>query len=204
MDFTDGTNGYSCTGWFVDHNTVVTAAHCVYDTYNNKFYDAWYVYPAENGTDLPYGGEATTEAYVSGGWQSANPPDPESVYYLDVAFDYAVINLNTDTDFPNHLSIHTSVNANGNIYSIGYPGDKSFESNGSYYYYMYRSLGTINKIEYSTITHNAYVTSGMSGGPIVSPNDWGIYSLNSTASWGPQLAADGSRGTIQTWSSINQ
>lgn len=204
IDFTDGTYGYSCTGWFVDHNTVVTAAHCVYNAYNKKFYQGWAVYPAENGTDLPYGGEYTTEAYVSGGWQNTTPPSGESIYYKDVGFDYAVINLSINTNFPNHLSINSSVNVNDDIYSVGYPGDKSFQSNGSYYYYMYRSYGIIGKIESSTITHDAFVTAGMSGGPIMRPNSWGIVSLNSTSSWGPQLAADGPRGLIQQWGSINQ
>jgi glutamyl endopeptidase len=202
IDYTDGTYGYSCTGWFVDRNTVVTAAHCVYDTYNNKFYQAWYVYPAENGTQLPYGGMASTTAYVTSSWQLANPPDADSIYYKDVQYDFAVINLSSSTNHPNYLTINTNPQVNNNIFSVGYPGDKSFEYNGSYYYYMYGSSGKISKIENNTITHTAYVTSGMSGGPIMLTSNWNAVSLNSTSSWGIAFSTV-SKNFILTWGAQN-
>ncbi|MBA2876097.1 trypsin-like serine peptidase [Thermaerobacillus caldiproteolyticus] len=202
IDFTDGTYGYSCTGWFVDKNTVVTAAHCVYDTYNNKFYQAWYVYPAENGTQLPYGGMASTTAYVTSSWQQATPPDEESIYYKDVQYDFAVINLSSSTNHPNYLTINTNPQVNNSIFSVGYPGDKSFEYNGSYYYYMYGSSGQISKIESNTITHTAYVTSGMSGGPIMLTSNWNAVSLNSTSSWGVAFSTV-SKNFILTWGAQN-
>lgn len=44
-----------CSATAISNNNIVTAAHCVYDTTNNRFYSNWVFSPAyRNGTN-PYG-----------------------------------------------------------------------------------------------------------------------------------------------------
>ncbi|WKB36926.1 trypsin-like serine protease [Terrilactibacillus sp. S3-3] len=165
-------NTVSCTGSFIDRNTVLTAVHCVYDSYYHKYYQMWAVYPAENGYDLPYGGESTTTAYTPAGFINSTAPKPGYLSGEQIPYDFAVINLATSTSFPNQLPLAFTSSVNDSIDSVGYPGDKSFKSpSGYYYYYMYKSSGKIVNKFSGIIEHNAYVTSGMSGGPVMNPNN---------------------------------
>ncbi|WP_340084618.1 trypsin-like serine protease [Siminovitchia sp. FSL H7-0308] len=171
---------YVCSGSFINETTVLTAAHCVYDSYNDEFFSYWAVSPGQNGTELPYDGVASTTAYAPLGWMSSNPPDPSSVYFKDVQYDYAVIKI--DSTHSPKLSLRKNAGVNDPIISHGYPADKG---TGTGYYYLYKSSGKINNISQNTIIHSSSVTGGMSGGPILNSNS--VISVNSTASWGPKF-----------------
>lgn len=188
IDFYDAStgNGYTCSGTFINQETVLTAAHCVYDSYNNRYYSGWHVYPGENGTDLPYHAFPATNAYVSSVWMNSSPPDSGRIYYSDVQNDFAVLKL-AGSSHPYSQSVSSASAVGDSITSIGYPADHSIIHNGYYYYYMYRSAGKIDKIDSGAITHSAYVTGGMSGGPIRKSSS--IISVNSTASWAPRFTS---------------
>lgn len=190
---------YACSGWYMDKNTVVTAAHCVYDNYDKEWSDFAFVTPARNGgTGEPYGWTYATDFHVTGEWINAKPSKKGYLNYGDVKHDYAVINV-----VDNHskwFSIRYSNHKNGeSVNSTGYPGDKG-------YYFMYSSLGKITQLDTTekVINHNCYVTGGMSGGPIFTSNDGDTTAIgiNSTASWSPQLTKS-HYDRLKYWAGLN-
>ncbi len=57
-----------CSATAISNNNIVTAAHCVYDTTNNRFYSNWVFSPAyRNGTN-PYGTFRATACTVLTAW----------------------------------------------------------------------------------------------------------------------------------------
>lgn len=181
-----------CLSWYyIDKNTVLTAAHCLYDTYNNVWYKFAYIYPARNGEDnYPYGWVYSTNFYVNSSWINAEPADASSVYYKDVQNDWGIINLNSNHYY--HLNFSTTAAVGDGDYAAGYPADKGT-------YYLYRSLGKITSISGGAIVHSSYVTGGMSGGPIYYTKNGvlGAISINSTHNWGLYINST-KKSTIQS------
>jgi V8-like Glu-specific endopeptidase len=64
-------------------NIIVTAAHCVYDTVNNRFYTNWSFVPAYRAGAAPYGTFGWTQARVLTAW--VNAPNENAAWQYDVA-----------------------------------------------------------------------------------------------------------------------
>jgi V8-like Glu-specific endopeptidase len=57
-----------CSATAISGNTIVTAAHCVYDTTNNRWYSRWAFSPAYRNGSAPYGTFAATTCWVLNAW----------------------------------------------------------------------------------------------------------------------------------------
>ena len=63
-------NGTSyCSATVISNNHIVTAAHCVYDTTNNRWYRNWVFTPAYRAGSAPFGTFGYTSARVLTAWQ---------------------------------------------------------------------------------------------------------------------------------------
>jgi hypothetical protein len=64
---TSGGTAY-CSGTAISGNVMLTAAHCVYDTTNNKWYSNWAFTPAYRNGSAPYGVFVATSCTVLTAW----------------------------------------------------------------------------------------------------------------------------------------
>ena len=65
---TSGGTSY-CSATAISNNHFVTAAHCVYDTTNNVWYNNWVFTPAYRNGSAPYGSFAGTSCTILTAWQ---------------------------------------------------------------------------------------------------------------------------------------
>jgi hypothetical protein len=68
LTFTTLSGGASCSATVISGNNIVTAAHCVYDTTNNRFYSNWVFTPAYRNGSAPYGTFAAQVCTVLTTW----------------------------------------------------------------------------------------------------------------------------------------
>ncbi|GAF18953.1 hypothetical protein JCM19046_3568 [Bacillus sp. JCM 19046] len=135
---TDSNQASSCSGFFATQNHVVTAAHCVYDAYNDRFNQAFLVLPAQNGTNYPYAPLPVTNAWITSGYANTSPSSPGMISLGDVTYDFAV--LRVDGNHPHNLNVTSTNNQGATINAIGYPGDGTELVNGYPAWFMFRNL----------------------------------------------------------------
>ncbi|MFC4078096.1 trypsin-like serine peptidase [Salinithrix halophila] len=184
-----GGEWYRCSGTLIDANSVLTAAHCVYDNYNDVAATYVTVYPGEKNGSIGDGYNGLGIGYTEE-WVDSDPPNEEVVSYYDVQYDFAVVNIDTYLTKRFTWPLRTSVSESEQVATTGYPA--------AYGYYMYKSVDEIADVDsiFHVISHNARQLSGMSGGPAWNSkqgriNQIGIISAgDATPSWACKFNSD--------------
>jgi V8-like Glu-specific endopeptidase len=107
-----------CTASLIDHDNIVTAAHCVYDTDYNYWYHGFVFVPAEAGGNAPYGTYNWYSATVLGNWIKAKKATSGTRY------DVAVLTMYGDPGYSTGwLGYSWGWNAVQLHHAVGYPYD---------------------------------------------------------------------------------
>lgn len=163
---------YTGSGVMINKNTILTAAHCVYNTGTSSWYDEIVVTPGANGNQTPYGSAKAVQVEIIQKWKTATDTGRK-----DSANDIAAIRLNknigTDTGW---FGVTSAPDTTQPFTITGYPGEKdgrmytqteTLESN-----FSIKDENTGVEMMYPTwtrdeINYKAFdVTGGNSGSPM--------------------------------------
>jgi hypothetical protein len=125
--FTDGYSDYACTATLINYDTIVTAAHCVYNTDYNFWYSGWQFVPAYMNGNAPFGYTNWYSTIVLGKWMTAKKSSAGLSY--DVAIMELYDNIGSSTGW---LGIAYNQNTKNMQHAIGYPSNIT----GGYYTYI--------------------------------------------------------------------
>jgi glutamyl endopeptidase len=194
---------YGCTGFFIDDNTIATAAHCIYDTYRNVWFTGATIWPAFDGYTSPYIETFSTDFHVSTAWINVTPPSENSLYLSDVPKDYGVIKV--VDGFANlqgigWLPLRTTNHQVGEQVNVtGYPYDKVG---------MWKALGYIRALDTYRIDHDADMEQGESGGPIFNSKNGSIAAIGinnaegTSMNYGARITGN-TYNNLQYWSTLS-
>ncbi|WP_426564647.1 trypsin-like serine peptidase [Angustibacter sp. McL0619] len=131
MAFPNGET-YTGTGTLIDKQHVLTAAHNVFGNDIGGWAKTVYFQPARNGEHYPYGNVGATKVFITEGYYTLSPADPNATSdgnvedYTLYTEDYAVVRLQRPLDLPFMGTFAASdTQLDGAQARItGYPGDK--------------------------------------------------------------------------------
>ncbi|MFP4991121.1 trypsin-like serine peptidase [Staphylococcus pseudintermedius] len=146
--------GYVASGVMVSKDTVLTAAHVVYDEGRKKIAERITVYSGLYG-NIIRGSAKGIKTYVLKGYTST----------LDSKYDLAAIKLDTNLgSLTGSLGITSTIALGDKIATAGYPDDKTDRTNSSdLKYYMWRSTGKIMNLDKYRVHYDADTSGGQSG-----------------------------------------
>ncbi|WP_241539421.1 trypsin-like serine peptidase, partial [Staphylococcus pseudintermedius] len=146
--------GYVASGVMVSKDTVLTAAHVVYDEGRKKIAERITVYSGLYG-NIIRGSAKGIKTYVLKGYTST----------LDSKYDLAAIKLDTNLgSLTGSLGITSTIALGDKIATAGYPDDKTDRTNSSdLKYYMWRSTGKIMNLDKYRVYYDADTSGGQSG-----------------------------------------
>lgn len=146
-------NRYSCTGFFVDADTVATAGHCVYSHSEGSWVSSIIVYPGRNGDDTPYGSANATAVFALEEW----------FVDADHRYDYGAIKVDSPLgNTVGWLGYGVKIDQNvlkANVRIFGYPGDKPWAT-------MWGTRRRIKGVDPDKVFYKIDTAGGQSGSPI--------------------------------------
>ncbi len=146
-------NQYSCTGFFVDADTVATAGHCVYSHSEGSWVTSIVVYPGRNGDDIPYGSATSTAFFAPDEWVDG----------ADHRYDYGAVKVDSPLGTTvGWLGYGVKVDQNvlkANVRIFGYPGDKPWAT-------MWGTRRSIKGVDADKIFYKIDTYGGQSGSPV--------------------------------------
>lgn len=155
---TDLDGVYTCSGYFVAPDIVMTAAHCLYDSAFSAdgYATTVEVTPGRDGTNKPYGSQITTDFSVANGYINvgSNHYDWGLVYMPDATLGNQV------GWFTYEVAAQSLVDTTVNL--SGYPADKG----GSTQWHEFGLVTELNEIIYGSLSYDIYTASGQSGAPV--------------------------------------
>lgn len=181
------TGGYCSASVVSGNNIIVTAAHCLYDTTNNRWYSSWVFSPAYRNGTSPYGVYSANTCWVLTAWVNLG-----GGYNINAwaPYDVGVCTMNKNAA---GQSLSAMVGYEGRMWNYGYV--QSVHNLG-YPWNDYRNIALTNAGKYlrlctsETFQQASNVLGGgcnwgpgISGGPwVVGYNPWGwgyVDSVNS-------------------------
>ena len=151
----------SGTGWLFNEDSMMTAAHCVYNEQYGGVATGMKVYPAKNGTNLPYG-EVEGKSYVL---------DGRYAEYPSTSYDYALIKLKSSVGNQcGYFGYTYNGGSIGDTITVtGYPGDKGLDINNDVPY-QWTMSGRLNTVTTNQLSYLIDTNHGQSGAPVYLTN----------------------------------
>lgn len=145
-------SGGTCTGWFINKDTVATAGHCVHSGGSGgNWRSNVRVYPGRNGSSSPYGSCTAKRLHSVTGWTGSK----------DETYDYGAIKLNCTIGNTVGWFGYFWQSASLNLLPAtvaGYPDDKSLQ--------QWKSLGVIRVSQTRQVFYQNDSRPGQSGAPV--------------------------------------
>ncbi|HFU4025234.1 TPA: trypsin-like peptidase domain-containing protein [Streptococcus suis] len=154
------------TGVVIGKDTILTAAHNVYDVSKGVWASSIVAYPAKSGTIEPYGSYEAYDYYMFRAYQTNNGA-AES--------DIAVIKLKTALDSSiGYLRPVTEVSVGESVQVPGYPYNRGYQ--------MHTMFAPVTIVESDLIAYTVDTEGGQSGSPILNSQNQivGIHILGNT------------------------
>jgi glutamyl endopeptidase len=152
LEFPNGSL-FSCTGFFIDADTLATAGHCVYSEENGGWVTSITAYPGRNGASAPYGSAFATAVFAPSGWYDDG----------DHRYDYGAITLDTPLgNTVGWLGYGPKLDENvvkRNVRIFGYPADKPDRT-------MWGTRRDIKGVDEQKLYYKIDTAGGQSGSPV--------------------------------------
>lgn len=157
------------TGWMFNEDSMMTAAHCVYNSEYGGAAIGMKVYPAKNGINTPYGEIRATNFVINSHWEESLLGDVSAEY------DYALVKLETPIGNEcGYFGYTYNGGSIGNTITVtGYPGDKAENENGvvvESLLYQWTMSGRLNTVTTRQLSYLIDTNHGQSGAPVYLTN----------------------------------